>query len=166
MADNVKQKQHKVANSLKMPVCLRKTRDATSQALFKDTPESPKVETIKLQVIENETWLKMKYHLLACIEHIGDIKDMLLQTMDTLPGLYQDFSIMHEFLANDINMLQTRVDLIVSKSQKASRQETLVSTMDVPLVDSNFQPAIYWQSLGESPGLQTMQLKHRQQCQF
>jgi hypothetical protein len=102
-------------------------------------PEPPKVETIKLQVIEDATWLKDGVQS-TLISHIADMKDKLIQTVDTIPGLYRDFSAMHKLLANDIDMLQTQVDL-VSKSQKASRQETLVMT-DVPLVNTNFQTAI------------------------
>jgi hypothetical protein len=129
-----------VAAKLKMPAGLRKTRDATSQALLEDTPEPSKIETIKLEVIEDVMRLKNGVLSTLINKHIGDIKDMLLQTVDHLPSFYRDFSMIHELFANGINMLQTRVKL-VSESQKTSRQETLVS-MDVSLVDSSFQTTI------------------------
>ena len=64
-----------------------------------------------------------------------------MQTADTtIPGLYRDFSATHEMLANDINTLQTRVDL-VSESQKASRQESTVLEDGVS-GDANFQTSL------------------------
>jgi hypothetical protein len=92
--------------------------------LPKDTPEPSKVETVKLQVVEDETWLGTGVPS-TLFAHIGDVKDMLLQTVDTIPGLYRDFSKMQELLANDIGTLQTRVDFVM-ESQKASRQESTV----------------------------------------
>jgi methyl-accepting chemotaxis protein len=93
--------------------------------LFEDTPEPPKVETIKLQVVKDESWISEGVPP-SLVAHLGDVKDTLLQTIYTIPaGLHRDFSVMHEMLANDINKLQTRVDL-VSEYQKASRQESYV----------------------------------------
>jgi hypothetical protein len=122
--DIMKQKREKVAAPLRTPGYLKKSRDATSWALFEDTPKPPKVETIKLQVVEDKMWLGAEVPS-TLISHIGNVKDTLLQTVDTIPGLYRDFSTIHELLANDIDTLQTRVNLVL-ESQKVSRQESTV----------------------------------------
>jgi hypothetical protein len=54
-----------IAVSLNTPGCAKKCsarcespHDDTSRALFEDTPEPPKVETSKLQEVDDETWVK------------------------------------------------------------------------------------------------------------
>ena len=139
MEEDVRHKKAEVAAPLKTPGQLKMFSDATSRALFEDTPEPPKVETIKLHVVEDETWLKEGIPS-TLVAHLCDIKDTLLQTADTIPGLYRDFSAMHELLANDIDTLQTRVDL-VSESQKASRQESTILG-DVVSGDATFRSSL------------------------
>jgi hypothetical protein len=104
--EDVKCKQAEVATLLKTPGKLKKSGDATSQALFEETLEPPKVETTKLQVIQDESWI-LEGVPPSLVAHLGDIKDTLLQTVDTIPGLYRDFSAIHQTLANDIDTLQT-----------------------------------------------------------
>jgi hypothetical protein len=91
--------------------------------LFDDTPEPPKIETRKLEEVVNATCLKDRVCSPTLLEHIGNLKYMMVQTVDTLPGMYHDFSVMHAFMVNDIDTLLTQVDL-VSESQKAHCMDT------------------------------------------
>ncbi len=74
---NMKQKSNEVATPLQETTAhLRKAMDTTSQAMFEDMPETPTVETVKLQAFEDDIWVKDGVPS-TLVQHIGNIKDTL-----------------------------------------------------------------------------------------
>jgi hypothetical protein len=126
-AEDIERKRTAVAALLKTPARFKKKRqeegdDGTSRTLFEDAPDPPRVDTIKLEVIDEQGWIRDGAPL-GLVSHVQDIKDTVVQTAESLPGLYRDFSAMQALMANDIDNLETRIGM-VSESNKAARQDS------------------------------------------
>jgi hypothetical protein len=129
-AEDMELKRTAVAAPLKTPGRFKKKRqqeggDGTSRTLFEDVPAPPRVDTVKLEVIDEIGWIRDGAPV-GFVSHVKDLKDTVVQTAESLPGLYRDFSAMQALMANDIDNLETRVGM-VSESTKAAKQDAATS---------------------------------------